>query len=288
MTRRAHRHERQPGAQQSTKQGAHARLEVEPGRTAVSRPADATTCRCDHLPMRPPADATTCRCDHLPMRMERQCHPVIRFGACPNVLAIFPVVPASRCPAPARRCSPRRPGLGADMVFLDLEDAVAPLEKPAARDKIVKAINDQDWGETVLCVRVNAWDTEWTYRDVIAIVEGASRAARRAHAAEGADRGRGAGARHAAHADREDHRSRESRVGIEAQIETAQRPHQRRGDLRGASTGSRRSSSARPTSPRPPRCRCSPAACRSPSTRATTSTTCSRRSSWPVAPTVCR
>jgi len=36
-------------------------------------------------------------------------------------------------------------GLGADMVFLDLEDAVAPLEKEAARDKVVKAINDLDW-----------------------------------------------------------------------------------------------------------------------------------------------
>jgi citrate lyase subunit beta/citryl-CoA lyase len=68
----------------------------------------------------------------------------------------------------------KAPGLGADMVFLDLEDAVAPLEKEASRDKIVQAINDQDWGETVLCVRVNAWDTEWTYRDVITIVEGAS------------------------------------------------------------------------------------------------------------------
>ncbi|MDQ1436193.1 MAG: citrate lyase subunit beta / citryl-CoA lyase, partial [Actinomycetota bacterium] len=66
------------------------------------------------------------------------------------------------------------PNLGADMVFLDLEDAVAPLEKPAARDKIIHAINTLDWGDTVLCVRVNAWDTEWTYRDVIAIVEGAS------------------------------------------------------------------------------------------------------------------
>jgi citrate lyase subunit beta/citryl-CoA lyase len=67
----------------------------------------------------------------------------------------------------------KAPGLGADMVFLDLEDAVAPLEKPAARAKVVKAINEQDWGDTVLCVRVNAWDTEWTYRDVIEVVEGA-------------------------------------------------------------------------------------------------------------------
>jgi citrate lyase subunit beta/citryl-CoA lyase len=60
------------------------------------------------------------------------------------------------------------------MVFLDLEDSVAPLEKEAARDNVVKAINEQDWGDTVLCVRVNAWDTKWTYRDVIHVVENAS------------------------------------------------------------------------------------------------------------------
>ena len=68
----------------------------------------------------------------------------------------------------------KAPGLGADMVFLDLEDSVAPLEKEAARDNVVKAINDQDWGDTVLCVRVNAWDTKWTYRDVVHVVENAS------------------------------------------------------------------------------------------------------------------
>ena len=67
----------------------------------------------------------------------------------------------------------KAPGLGADLVFLDLEDSVAPLEKEAARDNVVAAINDLDWGDTVVCVRVNAWDTKWTYRDVIAIVEGA-------------------------------------------------------------------------------------------------------------------
>jgi citrate lyase subunit beta/citryl-CoA lyase len=60
------------------------------------------------------------------------------------------------------------------MVFLDLEDAVAPLEKEAARDHVVRAINEQNWGDSVLCVRVNAWDTEWTYRDVIHVVERAS------------------------------------------------------------------------------------------------------------------
>ena len=67
----------------------------------------------------------------------------------------------------------KAPGLGADQVFLDLEDSVAPLEKEAAREKVVRAIKEQDWGDTVLCVRVNAWDTEWTYRDVTTVVENA-------------------------------------------------------------------------------------------------------------------
>jgi citrate lyase subunit beta/citryl-CoA lyase len=64
----------------------------------------------------------------------------------------------------------KAPGLPADMVFLDLEDSVAPLEKEAARTKVVNAIKTQDWGDKVLCVRINAWDTEWTVFDVIEVV----------------------------------------------------------------------------------------------------------------------
>src|SRR5436853_6107259 len=64
----------------------------------------------------------------------------------------------------------KAPGLAADMVFMDLEDSVAPLEKESARAKVVDAVKNQDWGETVLCVRVNAWDTKWTYGDVIEVV----------------------------------------------------------------------------------------------------------------------
>ena len=56
------------------------------------------------------------------------------------------------------------------MYFLDLEDAVAPLEKEESRARVVKAIREQDWGDAVLCVRVNAWDTRWTYGDVIEVV----------------------------------------------------------------------------------------------------------------------
>ena len=63
--------------------------------------------------------------------------------------------------------------LPADQVFLDLEDACAPLVKPSARQLIVDALNDGDWGGKIRVVRVNDWTTHWTYRDVITVVEGA-------------------------------------------------------------------------------------------------------------------
>ena len=56
------------------------------------------------------------------------------------------------------------------MSFLDLEDSVAPAEKVGARAKVVNAIQSLAWDDRVLCVRVNAWDTPWTYGDVIEVV----------------------------------------------------------------------------------------------------------------------
>src|SRR4051812_14525661 len=64
-------------------------------------------------------------------------------------------------------------GLPADQVFLDLEDAVAPLAKPDARKNIVAALNEGGYEGKVRTVRVNDFTTEWTYRDVIEVVEGA-------------------------------------------------------------------------------------------------------------------
>ncbi|MER0242427.1 CoA ester lyase [Streptomyces sp. HSW2009] len=64
-------------------------------------------------------------------------------------------------------------GLPADQVFLDLEDACAPLAKEAARHAIVHALNSGDWSGKTRVVRVNDWTTHWTYRDVITVVEGA-------------------------------------------------------------------------------------------------------------------
>src|SRR5688572_27496418 len=73
-------------------------------------------------------------------------------------------------PGSSEKMLGKAPGLNADMVFIDLEDSVSPLEKESARAKAVDAVKNQDWGEKVLCVRVNAWDTEWTTFDVIEVV----------------------------------------------------------------------------------------------------------------------
>jgi citrate lyase subunit beta / citryl-CoA lyase len=63
--------------------------------------------------------------------------------------------------------------LPADQIFLDLEDACAPLVKPEARKTIVAALNEGGWEGKTRVVRVNDWTTEWTYRDVTEVVEGA-------------------------------------------------------------------------------------------------------------------
>src|SRR5438874_1287880 len=73
-------------------------------------------------------------------------------------------------PGSSEKMLAKAPTIAADMTFLDLEDAVSPLEKEAARPKVVDAIKNQDWSDRVLCVRVNAWDTEWTAFDVIEVV----------------------------------------------------------------------------------------------------------------------
>ena len=64
-------------------------------------------------------------------------------------------------------------GLGADQVFLDLEDAVAPLAKPAARKNVVAALTGGDWSGKARVVRVNDVTTPWAYQDVLEVVQGA-------------------------------------------------------------------------------------------------------------------
>ena len=61
--------------------------------------------------------------------------------------------------------------LDVDVIFLDLEDAVAPNEKEQARKNIIKALNEIDWGNKSMSVRINGLDTHYMYRDVVDVVE---------------------------------------------------------------------------------------------------------------------
>ena len=58
-----------------------------------------------------------------------------------------------------------------DVIFLDLEDAVAPDDKVQARKNIIAALNDIDWGNKVMSVRINGLDTHYMYRDVVDVLE---------------------------------------------------------------------------------------------------------------------
>jgi citrate lyase subunit beta/citryl-CoA lyase len=76
-------------------------------------------------------------------------------------------------PGSSERFLAKAPSLPADMFILDLEDAVAPAEKEEARAGVAEAVRSSDWGPAVVSVRVNAWDTRWTYGDVIDVVSAA-------------------------------------------------------------------------------------------------------------------
>src|ERR1700694_694836 len=64
-------------------------------------------------------------------------------------------------------------GSAADEVFLDLEDACAPLEKPGARAKVVEALTTHDWDGKVKVVRINQVSSRYAYHDLLEVVSGA-------------------------------------------------------------------------------------------------------------------
>jgi len=69
------------------------------------------------------------------------------------------------------RAMEKAPTLGADVVFLDLEDAVAPDDKEQARANVIDALGEHDWLRTAVSVRVNGLDTHWCYRDIVEVTE---------------------------------------------------------------------------------------------------------------------
>ncbi len=92
----------------------------------------------------------------------------------------FKVQPAS--PSTPNRCQLFAPGSrpavfekaaasAADVINLDLEDSVAPNDKPEARQLVIKGINEVDWRDKTLTVRINGLDTPFWYRDVVDVME---------------------------------------------------------------------------------------------------------------------
>jgi malyl-CoA/(S)-citramalyl-CoA lyase len=65
----------------------------------------------------------------------------------------------------------KAPKLGADIVMLDLEDAVAPDDKEQARLNIIDALVEQDWSRCSVSLRINGLDTHYCYRDIVDVVE---------------------------------------------------------------------------------------------------------------------
>ena len=95
----------------------------------------------------------------------------------------FRIQPAA--PARPNRCQLFGPGSrpaifekmaasDADVINLDLEDSVAPNDKAEARENIIAATHDVDWGNKYLTVRINGLDTPYWYRDVVDLLERAS------------------------------------------------------------------------------------------------------------------
>ncbi len=74
-------------------------------------------------------------------------------------------------PANNRKMVAKAVASDADLVFLDLEDAVAPAQKVAAREDVVWALRELDWGAHPRAVRVNDAATIWAHGDTISVLE---------------------------------------------------------------------------------------------------------------------
>ena len=78
-------------------------------------------------------------------------------------------------PGTSVRMMEKAPSLGADMVMLDLEDAVAPDDKPQARENVIAALRELDWSGCSVSLRINGLDTHYCYRDIVDVVEQSGR-----------------------------------------------------------------------------------------------------------------
>ena len=71
-------------------------------------------------------------------------------------------------PASKERALEKARDLAADAIIFDLEDAVTPAEKTAARATLAQALTETDYGKRVRIVRINGLDTDWGRADALA------------------------------------------------------------------------------------------------------------------------
>src|SRR5439155_24915019 len=106
----------------------------------------------------------------------RRCRPPRRpaGGGCDLIRAVeaTPRVRRSELatPASSERMCEKAPKAGADLVFLDLEDACAPSVKEAARGIAVRALPELDWGRTVRAARITGIETPWCHDEISEVV----------------------------------------------------------------------------------------------------------------------
>lgn len=90
---------------------------------------------------------------------------------------VQPAAPArpNRCqlfgPASNTKLFEKMAASAADVINIDLEDSVAPSDKDTARQNAIEALNDVDWGNKTISVRINGLDTPFWYRDVVDLME---------------------------------------------------------------------------------------------------------------------
>ena len=76
-------------------------------------------------------------------------------------------------PATSEKMLAKAAASDADLVFVDLEDSVAPAAKPGARALAVAALTGLDWGGKTRAVRINGVHSEWALDDLVEVVTGA-------------------------------------------------------------------------------------------------------------------
>ena len=72
-------------------------------------------------------------------------------------------------PASNPKAVARARELAADVIILDLEDAVAPEAKDDARAAAIAAVHEGGWGRRELIIRVNSIDSPWGAADLAAV-----------------------------------------------------------------------------------------------------------------------